>query len=140
MDLVSVPVLEYPQKHRLSCMYVMCTYVFVFFVISMNVFYSLNVVLSCFHFMLFRKSLPILRMKQSISTALMREKPVRSPMVPPMAASWSSTLSARSWQLSNMINSEQSYNIYRFFLCNSRKGRGVEMNPDKLKRVVEFEI
>ena len=40
--------------------------------------------------------LRILAMKYIISTPLMREKPVRSPMVPPMADSWSTNLSALS--------------------------------------------
>ena len=33
----------------------------------------------------------------------MREKPVKSPMVPPTADSWSSNFAARSWQLSNNV-------------------------------------
>ena len=40
--------------------------------------------------------LRILAMKYIISTALMREKPVRSPIVPPIADSWSTNLAARS--------------------------------------------
>ena len=38
----------------------------------------------------------ILTKKYMISTALMREKPVRSPMVPPIADSRSTNLAARS--------------------------------------------
>ena len=40
--------------------------------------------------------LRILAMKYIISTPLMREKPVRSPMVPPIADSWSTNLAAWS--------------------------------------------
>ena len=38
----------------------------------------------------------ILTMKKTISTPLMREKPVRSPMVPPIADNLSENLAARS--------------------------------------------
>ena len=41
--------------------------------------------------------------KYMISTALMREKPVRSPMVPPIADSWSTNLAARSYRVIRLI-------------------------------------
>ena len=43
--------------------------------------------------------LRISAMKYIISTPLMREKPVRSPMVPPMADSLSTNLAARSYRV-----------------------------------------
>ena len=47
----------------------------------------------------------ILTMKYIISTALMREKPVRSPMVPPIADSWSTNLAARSCRVRRLRRS-----------------------------------
>ena len=49
--------------------------------------------------------LMILAMKYIISTALMREKPVRSPMVPPIADSWSTNLAARSCRVRRLRRS-----------------------------------
>ena len=50
--------------------------------------------------------LMILTPKYIISTALMREKPVRSPMVPPIADSWSTNLAARSCRVRRLRRSQ----------------------------------
>ena len=49
--------------------------------------------------------LMILAMKYMISTPLMIEKPVRRPMVPPMADSWSTNLAARSCRVRRLRRS-----------------------------------
>ena len=44
----------------------------------------------------------ILTMKKTISTPLMREKPVRRPMVPPIADNLSTSLAALSWRATHI--------------------------------------
>ena len=44
-----------------------------------------------------------LKMKKMISTPLMMEKPVRSPMVPPMRLSWASVLIFLSLSMSSKV-------------------------------------
>ena len=58
-----------------------------------------------------------------ISTPLMREKPVRSPMVPPIADSWSTNLAARSFLIISKVevDIEICTNLSLFTKARSRR-------------------
>ena len=66
----------------------------------------------------------------------MREKPVRSPMVPPIADSWSTNLAARSYRVIRLI----ILYWYLTHLSDPVEGWGGERNLDKLHPICKLKI